>query len=168
MTEGLASGFNGSPFSVRHRGYSDKLYISDIDILGYNSAGNPLFIIETKYFDDEHPVAYPNIGHPRYRVLRKLCNGYIRLSGGLPLYIVFYRPSDWNFVVYAMNSAALSILNSYDGVYDEEINGTEKRRYSLFPFPMDEKGYTSFETYTRRVVEEEMEIARKIENSLLK
>lgn len=111
------TGWRCDAISARHRVWGFNCPAVDLDfvMVEYNR-GQPVALIEYK----ERHAREPVIGHPTYRALAMLAEGYIQ--GPLPFFIAFYDAEDWWFRVLPVNEAARA---HYAHCLDERL--TEQR-----------------------------------------
>lgn len=95
------TGWRCEQISRRHRqwGYNCPCVDLDFMVAEYNH-GKPVALIEYK----EKRAAPPSIGHPTYKALVALADGY--KHGAIPCAIVFYCSEKWWFEILPLNEAA--------------------------------------------------------------
>jgi len=87
--------------SERHRLWGFNCPAVDLDfVMAEFNHGKPVALIEYK----ERHAREPNLGHPTYRALADLANGY--KDGPLPFLIAFYDAEEWWFRVVPVNDRA--------------------------------------------------------------
>lgn len=95
------TGWRDQAISQRHRVWGVDCPGVDIDFLLVEfNRGKPVAIVEYK---DIHAQP-PSIGHPSYKALNALANGYS--DGALPFLIAFYWSDIWAFRTIPVNEAA--------------------------------------------------------------
>lgn len=95
------TGWRCAAISERHRAWGFNCPAVDLDfVMAEFNHGKPVALIEYK----EAKAQVPNVGHPTYRALTALADGYS--DGPLPFAVVFYYPDEWWFRVMPVNDRA--------------------------------------------------------------
>lgn len=102
------TGWRDQALSERHGCWGFNCPGVDLDfvMLEYNY-GKPCAIVEYKH----HMAQRVNPGHPTYRALVELADGYA--SGPLPCFVARYNPEYWSFTVQPLNGAASDHYRNY-------------------------------------------------------
>ena len=105
------TGWRDEKLSERHGYWGFNCPAVDLDfvMLEYNH-GKPCALVEYKHRN----ARLVDPGHPTYRAMAMLCNGY--KLGPLPCFVAIYDPDVWVFKVVPLNEAARKFYANFVGV----------------------------------------------------
>ncbi len=102
------TGWRDEAISSRHRAWGFNCPAVDLDFMmaEYNH-GIPVALVEYKDSRAREPI----LGHPTYRALAELANGY--RNAPLPFFIAVYNSQVWSFRIIPANDAAANFYGRH-------------------------------------------------------